>query len=158
MRKILTICAVIIALGFIPFQSKKEVKKHNIKSVTVTVSANGKTINEEKTVFYKNGEIAEEINYTKEGLLKSSVIYKRNKDGNVIEEKEFDSKNQLVERKEIKYNNLDEKFIEYIYNNENKLEKKSIYTYNKKGLKTEKTIYDAANNIISIKKYTYEYN
>lgn len=158
MKKILIICAVIIAFGFIPLQSKKEIKKYNIKSVTVTVSSNGKTINEEKTIFYKNGEVAEEINYTKDGSLKSSITYKRNKEGDITEEKEFDSKNQLVERKEIKYNNLDEKFVEYIYNSENKLEKKSIYSYNSKGLKTEKTTYDASNNIISVKKYNYEYN
>lgn len=158
MRNFLIIISALITLSFIPLQSKKEVKKHNLKSVTVTETSNGKTLNEEKTIFYKNGEIAEELNYNKEGILKSVVKYKRNKEGDVTEEYEYDSKNQLIERKEIKYNNLEEKYVEYVYNGDSKLIKKSIYTYNKQGLKIQKTTYDAANIIISVKKFDYEYN
>jgi predicted membrane protein len=86
MKKILLFSAILFSFIYLFAQNKKEVKKNKIKTVTVTETAAGKTLNDEKTVFDKNGEVIEETSYTKEGAIKNTHKYKRNKAGDVVEE------------------------------------------------------------------------
>ena len=138
-------------------QKKKEVKKYRIKSVTVTETENGKTVNDSKTFFDANGEVIEEINYNnKDGALKLQHKYKVNSAGDITEETEFDN-NGLKEKRIYKYNNLGEKTEELVYDKSDKLLKRHVYTYDSKGLKTERKTFDSSNNLISVKKYIYEY-
>ena len=90
-------------------QNKKEVKKNNIKATTIVDLENGKTLNNKKTVFDKNGETIEESDYDKDGALKTTKKYKYNKDNDVIEEEEFVAKTNKTEKRLYKYNALGEK-------------------------------------------------
>lgn len=157
MKKIGASILIIFSFYFLIAQSKKEIRKLKIKSITVSETSNAKTNYESKALYDKNGEIVEETDFSKEGIIKSTHKYKRNKDGNVIEETEYDGRNQLIEKKEIKYNALGEKTEELSYNEANKLLKKSTIVYNNQGLKIEKKIYDASNKLTSVKKYQYTY-
>lgn len=155
-RKFLS--ALLILITLISFaQKKKEVKKHGIKGVVITETHGGKTITDSKTTFDANGEVTEEVNYDKEGILKSTKKYKYNKSGDVVEELEYDEKNQLKEKRQVKYNALGEKAEELFTDKDNKVIKKVIFSYDNRGLKSEKKTYDAANNLVSTKKYTYSY-
>jgi hypothetical protein len=136
-------------------QKKKELKKYGVKAIIVTEAHGAKTVNDSKTIYDANGEVIEEVNYDKDGNIKSTIKYKNNKDGDVIEESEYDEKNNLKEKKQYKYNGLGEKIEELLLDKDNKVVKKSVYSYDSKGFKTEKKTYDAGNNLISTKKYTY---
>jgi hypothetical protein len=154
-----SIILIFIVFSFLVLysQSKKEVKKFKIKSVIVSETIGTKTVFESKTVFDKNGETMEEVNYNKDGEVKSTHKFKRNSEGDVIEETEYDSKNALKERREVKYNSMGEKSEEYFYGADSKLIKKHSFTYNKFGLKTERKVFDASNKLIALKKYQYTY-
>ena len=96
MKNVLILVLVILSLaGF--SQKKKEIKKNRIKSIVVTDTENGKTINDSKTIYNTNGEVIEEVNYDKTGQVKSILKYKYNSEGDVLEEAEYDPKNQLKE-------------------------------------------------------------
>ena len=56
-------------------QGKKAIKNHGIKSVTETSTQSGKTINESSKKFNKEGEVIEEIDYNKEGEIKEIKKY-----------------------------------------------------------------------------------
>ena len=51
-------------------QSKKEVKKHKIKSSSSVTTEDVKTINERKVVYFPDGEVAEESVFDNKGNLK----------------------------------------------------------------------------------------
>jgi hypothetical protein len=136
-------------------QKKKDLKKYGVRAIVVTEAHGTKTVNDSKTLYDANGEVLEEVNYDKEGNVKSTVKYKNNKDGDVIEESEFDEKNILKEKRQYKYNGLGEKIEELVLDKDNKVVKKSVYSYDSKGFKTEKKTFDANNNLVSTKKYTY---
>jgi hypothetical protein len=155
LKYILPLALVLFLVNFSVAQKKKELKKYGIRNITVTETHGSKTVNDSKTTYDSNGEVIEEINYDKEGAVKTTVKYKNNKDGDVIEESEYDDKNALKEKRQYKYNGLGEKVEELVTDKDNKVIKKSVYTYDSKGFKTEKKTYDANNNLISSKKYTY---
>ncbi len=138
-------------------QSKKDIKKNNITSVTVTETSNGKTINDEKTSYDDKGELIEKAEYTKEGILKKLTKKKLNNLGDVVEEEEYDEKNNLKEKTVIKYNALGDKKEELVYDANKKLVKKHVYLYDTKGLKTERKTLDPAGKLVSSKKYTYTF-
>lgn len=141
-------------------QSKKDVRKNNIKSVTevITEYENGKesTHNDVSKKFDKNGAVIQEINYDKNGVLKEKILTKNNKEGDKIEEAYFDANGKQFERFTYKYNDSGEKTEEIKYDAKNVLISKSVYTINKNGLKTEKKTYDTKGKLIQVKKYMYE--
>ncbi len=139
-------------------QKKKDIKKNNIKSVTVTEHAGGKSIKTSKTVFNTaNGKIIEETEYDDEGKTDKVIKYKYNTEGKLIEESVFSEKNSLLEKRTYKYNVLKQKSEECLFDEKGKLVKKSIYIYDTKGLKSEKKVFDGNNTLISHKKYTYSF-
>ena len=102
--------SLFIILTFQTFaQSKKEVKAHKIKASLTTIIENGKTINDEKTLFDAKGNEIEKTNYNKEGTIKSIHKFKYNSDGDELEDEQFDANNKLIEKKSTKYNLLGER-------------------------------------------------
>lgn len=95
MKNILLVFILIVSAYFIGAQSGKEAKKLRIKSVTESNTIGDKTLFEKKTVFDKNGDHTEETDYNKEGIVKKVTKFKRNADGKVTEELEYNSKNEL---------------------------------------------------------------
>lgn len=138
-------------------QSKKDIKKNKIGSLTVTETSGSKTINDSKTTYDENGEVIEKSEYNKDGILKKTMKYKMNNLGDVVQEEEYDEKNSLKEKTIISYNASGDKKDELVYDSNNKLVKKHVYVYDKKGLKTERKTYDASGKLISSKKYTYTF-
>lgn len=152
-----TVILLLFLMSLVTYaQKKKEIRKYKIKSVTVTETENNKTLNDGKTVFDANGETVEEMNYDKDGSLRSHHKYKLNAQGEIIEDTEYD-KEGLKEKRIIKYNSLGIKTEELVYDKSEKLLKRHMYTYDGKGLKIERKTYDGANKVISVKKYVYEY-
>lgn len=142
-------------------QSKKDIRKNSIKGITevVTEYENGKesTHNDVSKKFDKEGEVIQEINYDKNGALKEKVLTKNNKDGDKIEEVIYDANGKQNKRFTYKYDSYGEKNEEIQYDAKNALLTKSVYIINAKGLKTEKKTYDAKGKLIQVKKYIYEF-
>src|SRR5687768_13498899 len=106
MKQGIILIILFFAAGSLVAQSKKEVKKHNIKSSSVVDIEDGKTLQGKKTVFDKNGEALEELDYDKSGALKTTRRYRYNGDGDVLEETEIDAKTNKTEKRIYKYNAL----------------------------------------------------
>ena len=122
------IVAVSILLTFCSFaQSKKDIKKNKIASVTVTETANGKTIDDSKTMYDANGEVIEKSEYNKEGSLKKTMKYKFNNLGDAVEEYEYDEKHNLKEQTLIRYNANGGKKEKLVYDGDTKLLNKDEY-------------------------------
>lgn len=140
-------------------QSKKEVKKNKIKTVTeqITDYVGGKEItrNDSYKKFNKQGEVLEEVEYDKTGKLKRKVISRYNEFDDKVEETIVDANNHQVEREVYKYDSFKEKSEVLHYNERNELDSRSVYIINGNGLKTEKKTYDAKGKLIQIKKYSY---
>ncbi len=142
-------------------QSKKELRKNNVKGITeiITEYENGKesTHNDVSKKFDKEGETIQEINYDKNGVLKEKILTKNNKDGDKLEETIFDGNGKQSKRFTYKYDGFGQKIEEIEYDAKNTLLTKSVYVNNAKGLKSERKMYDAKGKLIQIKKYIYEY-
>ena len=142
-------------------QSKKDVKKYFIKSVTesVTEKVNGsETIRMKSYKKYDgNGNIIEEADYHKDGTFKSKTIIKFNTKNDATEELITDSNKKVIQHFTHSYNGDNDKATEIEWDDKGKLISKSTYTYNKNGLKTEKKTFNSNNELIAVKKYTYEF-
>lgn len=151
------IIALLISCGVCSAQKKKDIKKAGIRTITTTETQAAKTFSDSKVTYDANGNIIEEINYDKEGNLKSTKKFKYNKEDDPIEEIEYDEKNAVKEIRLTKYNSLGEKTEEQYLDKDKKQFKKYVYTVDAKGFKTERKHYDATNTLISTKKYAYGY-
>jgi YD repeat-containing protein len=149
--------ALLIMCGICNAQKKKDIKKAGIKTITTTETQGTKTFNDSKVTYDGSGNIIEEVNYDKEGNLKSTKKFKYNKDGDPIEETEYNEKNAIKEICLTKYNSLGEKIEEMYLDSNKKQVKKYVYTFDSKGFKTERKCYDGINTLISTKKYIYGY-
>lgn len=157
MARIVLCVVFFLSVAIVAAQKKKEIKKYGIRSVTTTDTRSGKTVNDSKVTYDGSGEVIEEVNYDKEGVLKSTLKYKYNKDGDALEESEYDEKGILKEKKTYKYNAMGEKVEELVTDKDNKVLKKVIHIYDSKGLKIEKKTYDGNNVLLSSKKISYGY-
>jgi hypothetical protein len=158
-KRILIVSLMTFIVGTNCFaQSKKDIKKNGIRSVTVTDNENGKSLNNKVSYFDKTGETVEETDYDKDGSLKTIHKYKFNKDGDILEEEEHDGKTKAVEKHIYKYNKLGERIEEQILDSNGKMTKTHYYTYNSKGLKTERKTVDANGKVICVRTYNYTFN
>jgi hypothetical protein len=141
-------------------QSKKDVKKFGIKSITETLTTfvDGKalTINDSYQKFDKKGQLIEEMTYDRYGKVKHKRQMKYNNLGDKEEESTFDSTGHLEAREVYKYDSEGEKIEEIRYGAKGELLSKAIFTLDARGLKTERKTYDAKNKLIEVKKYIYE--
>lgn len=140
-------------------QSKKDIKKNKVKSLTETIISyeNGKEIihNDLIRKFDKNGQVIEETNFDKNGKIKTKTISKFNNLEDKVEETVLDGNNRQISREVYKYDAEDEKSEEWHYNEKNEFESKSVYVV-KNGLKIERKTYDSKGKLIQLKKYIYE--
>lgn len=136
-------------------QKKKELKKYKIRCITVTETEGGKTQNDSKEFYNASGEIVSEMNYDKQGNLKTMIQYKYINDKDLSEETRYDEHNSIVEKKTYKYNSMGEKTEEVTKDKNEQLIKRVEYAYNEKGLKSEKRTYDGSGKLVSVKKYNY---
>lgn len=153
MKKLLVI---FIIFQTIPFsaQSKKDIRKYNIRVEIETIQEGNTTYKSEQTIYNNNGDRVEWIKYNKDGDIKRKRIFKYDKKNNLIEEQEYEG-TKLVKKIVYTYNNFDEKISAVTYDNNNQIIKKEIYTYNNKGLKAEKKVYDKNDNLIMTHIYQY---
>lgn len=138
-------------------QSKKEIKKNKIKAMMVVDVKNEQTITDRKTIFNKNGQTLEEAEYDKKGNIKKTMKYKYNKKGDEIEQEEYNNANKLVKKKITKYNSFNEKLEEETYDGNGVLQKTEIYVYDSKGLKIERKTKSPDGTITEVRKYMYTY-
>ena len=155
----LTILFVSIAgLGFA--QSKKEVKKYDILAVTETITevVDGKEVtrNDSYKKFDKDGNVLEEVNYDKTGKLKERIVRIFDRFDNKTQEITFDAANRQAKRETYKYNELGEKTEEMEFNDKNVLMTLSVFITDRRGLKTEKKVYDSKGKLVQTKKYRYD--
>jgi hypothetical protein len=109
-------CIVLLLLSTLSLaQNRKEAKKNKLKTLTTSITENGKTIYESKLVFDANGNQIEKTHYNKEGQLKSINRIKYNEHADEIEDLQYDANNKLVEKKIIKYNTLESKTEEQYF-------------------------------------------
>jgi hypothetical protein len=148
-------------------QSKKDIKKNKIKSITEwnTKFQNGKEVSfkESFTVFDKNGRTIELTEYTKDGSIKKKESTKYDAYDNKVEENKYENDQNSNSSKEktkkiiYKYNINNDKIEEEEYDGNGKLLKKSIYSYDNKGLKVGKKTYVGDNVLETNRKYVYAY-
>lgn len=141
-------------------QSKKEIQKYKIKSLTESfqsVNGDGTLVLDMQERYDKNGNVVEKIVYDKTGQLKQRTVLKYNNLFDKIEETVFDSMGKQIGRETYKYDSFGEKSEEAKYNSNDELISKSVYSFNKKQLKTARKTFDAKGNLIQIKIYTYEF-
>jgi hypothetical protein len=140
-------------------QSKKEVINHRIKSVTeiITDYSEGKEVErvDVQKKFDKNGNVLEEINFDKKGNLRTKKVSKYNRDEDKVEETVFDATGKQVSREEYKYDVNGEKVEEWRFDDANLLESKTIYIINHKGIKTERKTFDSSGKLIQTKRFEY---
>ncbi len=168
-------------------QSKKDIKKYGIKSVTVEnieiVNGQEKKITDSFERYHSNGNVIEKKEFGKDGSFKLHESYKLNKNGlpvetiiysekgsvvsktitvydeedNKKEETVYNAAGQVTERTKFIRNSRGEKTGEMTYNPEGKLIRKTVFTYDKNGMRTERKTYDGNDKLISSKKYIYTY-
>jgi hypothetical protein len=174
-------------------QSKKDISKNKIRSVTENVVLYGKgketSYKESYTLFNKAGKVLEEVNYNLDGSIHKrdafkydndknkieEVVYKEaederkkpaenkktiskyNKNGDKIEETEYDGTGKMLGKTIYAYNNFGEKVSELHYDGGGIVNKKVKYTYDNKSLKTTRESFLSDNTLESIKKYAYEF-
>src|ERR1043165_9786691 len=100
---VILVCFIFVSASVCRAQSKKEVKKNNIRSTFIVDTEGGKKLSNKKTEFDKTGETTLEVDYDKDGTLKATRKYKYNKSGDVIEEEEIDEKTKQTEKRQYSY-------------------------------------------------------
>jgi len=138
-------------------QSKKDIKNNKVKTVTEIITKDGKTIKDAFHRCDKNGNVLEETNYDNLGKIKERTTYKYNNINEKSEKVSFDAAGKQTAKETYKYNADEEKSEENIYNGNNILVSRSVYSFNNKGLRKEKKTFDAKGTLIQTKTYQYEY-
>ncbi|MBK5286155.1 MAG: hypothetical protein JJE25_12205, partial [Bacteroidia bacterium] len=123
-------------------QSKKELKKFNIKSCTVTVTAIDSSTGKEKiftdsyNAYDKNGKMTEEKEYDRNGNFRKHECHKYNKNGSETEWTVFDAKGNIIRKTVTDYNSNNDKKTESIFDGTGTLIEKTQFNYNAEGVKT----------------------
>jgi hypothetical protein len=129
--------ALILFIGFLTFnsygQDKKEVLENGIqvkRSYVLDVANGDKEPVIEKEEFYNfRGDLVEIKEYTDQGkTINNWVKYKYDTQSNLVEEQQLNSKGEIKERFEYKYEN-GLKTEKIYYDNKNRLSKKKIFKY-----------------------------
>jgi hypothetical protein len=159
MKPSLIILLIFIAgLGFA--QSKKEIKKYDIVAVTETITevVDGKEVTRTDSYkkFDKDGNVLEEANYDKYGKLQERIVRIYDRFDNKTQEITFDATNRQIKRETYKYDEMGEKTEEVEYNTKNLVVSRSVFITDRRGLKSEKKVYDSKGKLIQTKKYRYD--
>ena len=84
-------------------QSKKEIKKNGVKTLTESISEGNKSHKSLYQKFNKKGSLIEEIDFDNTGKIKSTKTFKYNQKNDKIEELTLDANNKQTERQSFKY-------------------------------------------------------
>jgi len=163
MKRILSVTA----LFFLVFcanafaQSKKDVKKHDIKSITVKVyepDQNGKekTFTDSYQRFDKNGKLIEEIEYDKSGGFRRHESWKFNKSNDETEHTEYNDKAGIVKKTVTEFDSNNKKKSETVYDGTGQVIEKTLFTYNPDGEKITETTLNASGKTLSRSVFTYD--
>lgn len=130
----------LMGVSFTYAQSKKDIKKFHIKSLTVTVTEPGpdgheQPRNESFEKFDNAANTIEQIEYTKTGAFKSRQTARYNKNNDKTEEVELDLKGNVIKKTVTAYNVNNDKSTETTYDGQGKVLEKTTYTYNAMGEK-----------------------
>lgn len=152
--------AGIIVMASLSFAtSKKEIIDLRISSKTTTETyfkdGEEKTYKESFTSFDKAGNTIEDIEYKKDGTIKSKETSKYNSFGDKTEEKIFKAKDGTTTRTTFSYDANGRKTGEVEYDENGSVKKKSSFSYDKKGFRTEKKVLNSEGKVISVEKYSY---
>jgi hypothetical protein len=175
---------IFIALTVTCFsQSKGKIKKYKIKSVTeiaidstnkshtgsiIKFDSKANTIFEEQ--FSKKGNLKKKYTkkFNKYNEIEEHIIYNEKNEVSLIIKTKYkldkpilistsNSKGEIIEEIDIKYNGFGEKIEEIKFDSKHIVVQKSIFEYDKKGLKTSKNTFDGLGKLVETKMYTYEY-
>lgn len=126
--------ALILFLCSIPLlaQKKTAIKESNLRSVTEykqDVEKNGPQLKEAYTLYDKNGNILEEIEYDGDGKVKTHFKYQYDVNNNKIKETELSPAGKIVRVNEYKYNSNNMRSERNTYDGAGKLKSKRTYQY-----------------------------
>jgi hypothetical protein len=186
-HSILLISAIVIAFS-VSAQSKKDLKKNKVRSFkeSHTTVENGKeqsydalmqkfdadgNVTEEidydkdgkvkshyTATYDKNGDKTEEQNFSEDGKLKKKKVFKYNAKGDRISEEHYDPSGKLVNKVLISYNANGDKITEIHFDpTSNNPTQKTFYVYDKKGMVIQEKVVDGEGKLIKETRYTYEY-
>ena len=145
-------------------QSKKEVKKHNIKSCTVSVTVPDSATGKEKTftdsymAFDKSGQVIEEKEYDRNGKFRKHESHKYNKNNDETESIVYDENGSIARKTSTEYNSLNDKKSESIFNGKGALLEKTQFLYNPDGEKISEIVTDGQAKTISRSVFVYDNN
>lgn len=120
--------------GLLSAQKKTTAKESNVRSITEykqDVEKNGPQLKEAYTLYDKNGNVLEEIEYDSQGKVKTHMKYQYDGNNNKIKEIEMSPAGKAVRVHE--------------------------YKYNSNNLRTERNTYDGAGKLKSKRTYQYDY-
>src|SRR5437868_1908222 len=149
-KKLILFFVAFISILSINAQSKKDLKKNKVKSfhqVHTSIENNKETtVDALVQKLDGNGNVLEEINYDKEGKIKSHFTATYDKNGDKSEEVVFDEDGKIKKKKAYKYNAKGDRTEESHMDASGKLTEKIIYSYNANGDKVAEVTMDASNN------------
>lgn len=151
--------ACLLSISSIYSQSKKKIREHKIISETTynTKIVDGKevSIKDSYTAYDKNGNIVEEIEYNKDGVVKKKEksVYNSNKDK--IEEVRTGANGKFISKSTFLYNGSGEKVGEIEYDEAGKIIRQTLTVFDAKGFKIEKRVFDSNKKLLYVKKYVY---
>jgi hypothetical protein len=124
---------VLLVLFIVPVQGqgRKEIMHKGIKSITVyeeNVDEKLKEHLESVTIYDKNGKIIEEKEFNSEGKLKWHVVNVYDENGQKIKETEYDAKGNVLEMNEYTYQNS-LRVLRVKYNGKGEIIEKKRYVY-----------------------------
>ncbi len=113
-------------------QKKTAVKESNVRSVTEykqDIEKNGPQLKESYFLYDKNGNILEEIEYDGAGKVKTHFKYQYDTNNNKIKETELSTTGKVVRTTEYKYNSNNLRTERNTYGGDGKLKSKRTYQY-----------------------------
>ncbi|MCQ2192717.1 MAG: hypothetical protein MJZ23_07675 [Paludibacteraceae bacterium] len=128
MRHTILTLAALLCLGCNAFAAKT-IDGKKVTEVKEWVVNSGKKSLDHVSKYDKDGNKIEEIEYDKAGDKKSRTTYKYNANGKCVEEQHFDKFNKLEKTVKIEYNTAGKKSSSKTYLPNGKLKNEHVYEY-----------------------------
>jgi len=140
-------------------QSRKEVRKYQIRALTETVadSAGSTPYKAAYRRFDKAGRTAEWIEYHPDGTVERRTAYTYDAAGELKEETQYRGDGSIRQRIACDYSARGEKTSERRFDAAGNLVRRTEYRYDRNGLKTERKTFDGGGRLLTTKTYSYHY-
>ncbi len=156
------IVIILLLTSQVSAQGKKTVKKFNLKGSTVTTTtySDGKemTFVESNLKFDKDGNVIEEIEFNNDGTFKKKETRIYNKNGEVTQECHYDKNDLLLTKLVITYNSNNDKLSEHKTDGSGKVLSWTKYGYDTMGEKIFELELDDKGKTITKSMFTYDNN